>query len=1022
MKAFGYFRLDTLDQCLWREDVRIALTPKVFAVLRHLVDHPGRLVTQEELLDAIWPETYVQPEILRKYILELRKVLGDDPKSPRFIETLPKRGYRFLAATEVSSLAPAPTGVSGPVGRDGELTALDGHLRIALQGQRRLVLVTGEAGIGKSTLLDAFEQRLAGHDGMRIARGQCVEGFGGKEAYYPVLEAFGQLIRGPGADGIIRILASQAPTWLIQFPSLLKSEQREALQREILGATRERMVREICEALELLTATDPLALVLEDLHWADPSTLDLISALARRRGPCKLLVLGTYRPVDVILLQSPLKALRQDLVLHKLCFEIALERLTERDVAGYLAAEFPGKLPAGLAGLVYRHSEGNPLFMTAIVSDLVKSGLLIQEEGSWRLTAPLEQIVPDVPETLHQMLEIRVERLSEIEQRVLKSASIAGRRFSAWSVAAMLNTGMAEAEDICDSLTQRLQFLRPGRAAGVLGAGESAHYEFRHSLYREALYRRIPEGQRARWHRRLAERAEELLPDSNGLAASETALELASELALHFEQGRDFERAARYLILSAENAGRRYAHRDAAAILKHALGLLSGIAPDAARSLEIEILERISDARYAVGDLDGSGEADGMVVALAEERGLKAAQVNALTRLARVMAFSDPDACVTVCERAVRVCSTHDDPLLKARTEMLAGTWQIITNGWSKQQAERCAAARKKITELLGPEKPAYHEILYAHVQALHGEYRDAYEIARSGLERAAETRSLVVYLSSLSSLALALMHLGWWGELRGAVESGMELAEKNGNQPWRALFAAMLGWLHMQSFDFAGARRIAEGLLQTHVEEPAGQVRTIAKLTIAYADLASGQAESALPLFLKVRDRQRTPKFFLQWYWRMISEFGLVGAYLELGNLEQASTASEQFLEDALTTDDPALRAPAWDAMARVAARKGEVKRTFECVEQAFASLENHDLPSVAWRLHATAAKLHIQIRDFEAGERHCQEATSSLKRAAASFGERDPLRQSLLGAAETLKANFHRELDAARVTSAGT
>ena len=1021
MKAFGSFRLDTLEQCLWRGDARISLTPKVFAVLRYLVDHPGRLVTQDELLEAIWPETYVQPEILRKYILELRRVLGDDPKSPRFIETLPKRGYRFMAALEATPLIAAPAGVPGPVGRDRELTALDGHLRMALQGQRRLVLVTGEAGVGKSTLLDAFEQRLAGHDGMRIARGQCVEGFGGKEAYYPVLEAFGQLIRSTRAEGTVQILRSQAPSWLIQFPSLLKAEQREALQREILGATRERMVREICEALELLTAADPLALVLEDLHWADPSTLDLISALARRRGSCKLLLLGTYRPVDVILLQSSLKALRQDLVMHKLCFEIALERLTERDVAGYLTAEFPGELPAGLAELVYRHSEGNPLFMTAIVGDLVKSGLLIQEEGSWRLTAPLEQIVPDVPETLQQMLEIQVERLSETEQRVLKSASIAGRRFSGWSVAAMLNTGIADAEDICDSLTQRQQFLRPGRAAGVLGAGQSSHYEFRHSLYREALYRRIPEGQRTRWHRRLAERAEELLADSHGRTASDAALELASELALHFEHGRDFERAARYLILSAENAGRRYAHRDAAAILKHALGLLSGIAPDAARSLEIEILERISDARYAVGDLDGSGEADGMVVALAEERGLKAAQVNALTRLARVMAFSDPDACVTVCERAVRVCSTHDDPLLQARTEMLAGTWQIITNGWSKQQAERCAAARKKITELLGPEKPAYHEILYAHVQALHGEYRDAYEIARSGLERAAETRSLVVYLSSLSSLALALMHLGWWGELRGAVESGMELAEKNGNQPWRALFAAMLGWLHMQSFDLAGARRIAEGLLQTHAEEPAGQVRTIAKLTIAYADLASGQAESALPLFLKVRDRQRTPKFFLQWYWRMISEFGLVGAYLELGNLEQASTAAEQFLEDALTTDDPALRAPAWDAMARVAAGKGDFTRALEFMEQAFASIESHDLPSVAWRLHATEAQLHMQMRDFDASERDCLQAASSLNRAAASFGESDPLRRALLGAAESLKANFHRELDAARASVAG-
>ncbi len=1016
MKAFGSFRLDTGEQCLWREDVRIALTPKVFAVLRYLVDHPGRLVTQEELLGAVWPETYVQPEILRKYILELRKVLRDDPKSPRFIETLPKRGYRFLAAPEEAPLKPAPPGAPGPVGRDQDLAALEGHLRKALQGHRRLVLVTGEAGVGKSTLLDAFEQQLTGHDGMRIARGQCVEGFGGKEAYYPILDAFGQLIRGPGSQGIIQILASQAPTWLIQFPSLLKAEQREALQREILGATRERMVREICEALELLTVSYPLALVVEDLHWADPSTLDLISALARRRGPCKLLLLGTYRPVDVILLQSPLKALRQDLVMHKLCFEIGLERLTEPDVAGYLAAEFPGELPEGLAELVYRHSEGNPLFMTAIVSDLLKSGLLVQEEGAWSLTAPLAQIVPGVPETLQQMLEIQVERVSETEQRVLKSASVAGRRFSAWAVGAMLDSAVAEAEDNCDSLTQRQQFLRPGRAAGVLGAAQSAHYEFRHSLYREALYRRIPEGQRARWHRRLAERAEELLTHSRGTIASETTLELASELALHFEQGRDFERAARYLILSAENAGRRYAHRDAAAILEHAASLLSGIAPDAARILQIEILERISDARYAVGDLNGSAEADGAVIALAEERGLKAAQVNALTRLARVLAFSDPDACVTVCERAVRVSSKHDDPLLQARTEMLAGTWQIITNGWSKLQADRCAAAQKKIADALGPEKPAYYEILYAHVQALHGEYREAYEIARSGLERAAETRSLVVYLSSLSSLALALMHLGWWGELRGAVESGMELADKNGNQPWRALFAAMLGWLHMQSFDFAGARRIAGNLLETHVEEPAGQVRTIAILTIAYADLAAGQTENALQLFLKVRDRQTTPKFFLQWYWRMISEFGLVGAYLDLGSLDQADAAAQQFLDDALTTDDPALRAPAWDAMARVAARKGEVTRALDLMKQAFASLERHDLPSVAWRLHATAARLHVQMRDFDESERHCLEARSSLKRAAASFGESDLLRRSLIGAAETLQASLQRELDAAR------
>src|SRR6202040_341166 len=113
-------------------------------------------------------------------------------------------------------------------------------------------------------LVDAFHQAATRRPNLRVIRGQCVEGFGGKEAYYPVLEAVGQLLREAEGGPLVQALVRRAPTWLIQFPSLLKAEQREALQKEILGATRERMVREICEALELLTAEDPLALVLED--------------------------------------------------------------------------------------------------------------------------------------------------------------------------------------------------------------------------------------------------------------------------------------------------------------------------------------------------------------------------------------------------------------------------------------------------------------------------------------------------------------------------------------------------------------------------------------------------------------------------------------------------------------------------------------------------------------------------------------------------------------------------------------
>ena len=179
-KSFGSFRLDVANQCLWRDEQRISLAPKMFSVLRYLVDNAGRLVTQDELLQNVWPETFVQPEVLRKYVLELRKVLGDQAKNATYIETLPKRGYQFVApVTGTPSSALAPSAFSGaplaniPPGRAGVLSELERHLGVAVTGERQMVLITGEPGIGKTTVVDAFERTLFGRDGVHVARGQC---------------------------------------------------------------------------------------------------------------------------------------------------------------------------------------------------------------------------------------------------------------------------------------------------------------------------------------------------------------------------------------------------------------------------------------------------------------------------------------------------------------------------------------------------------------------------------------------------------------------------------------------------------------------------------------------------------------------------------------------------------------------------------------------------------------------------------------------------------------------------------
>src|SRR5215467_1358300 len=511
MKVFQTFRLDPANQCLWRGEHRVPLTPKAFDVLRYLVEHPRRLVTQDELLEALWPETYVNPELIKKYILGIRKVLGDQHDNPVYIETLPKRGYQFIAAVtdqEVDEQLDLPSDiVSKMVGRAGPLSELQAAFKKAVRGQRQIIFVAGEPGIGKTTLVDSFHRHASRQDSVRTARGQCVEGFGGKEPYYPMLDALGQLTRFPNADTVVQTLAKRAPTWLIQFPSLVRPEQREALQREILGATRERMVREICEALESLSSESPILLVFEDLHWVDPSTLDLISALARRREEAKLMLVCTYRPVDVILSNSSLKGLKQDLQVHNLCTEIALERLPEPAIAEYLATEFPNSsLPPGLATLIYRHSGGNPLFMEGIVQDMMKKGLIVNHDGEWTLTTALESIDPGVPQSLQQMLEVQFEKLTIAEQRALEVGSVVGEHFSAWAIATVLEEKPDNVEDLCDQLAARQQVIK---AIGIQESPDgliSAHFEFRHALYRQAIYRRIASGKLTRLHCAIAQR------------------------------------------------------------------------------------------------------------------------------------------------------------------------------------------------------------------------------------------------------------------------------------------------------------------------------------------------------------------------------------------------------------------------------------------------------------------------------------------------------------------------------------
>jgi DNA-binding winged helix-turn-helix (wHTH) protein/tetratricopeptide (TPR) repeat protein len=1029
MLEFLAFRLDTVNQCLWRrtdsgEDERIRLSPKPFALLCYLVEHPGRLVTEDEILGAVWPKLYVQPESIKTQLYEIRKVLGDDPKTPRYIETVPRRGYQFIAPVREGP-APDFAAESRPmdrhlVGRERELSELREHLRAASRGQRQVVFVCGEPGIGKTALVDEFQQRAMSEvPTLRIARGQCIEAYGGTEAYYPILEALGLLCVGSAAVSIVEILAAQAPTWLVQFPALVTERHREVLRQEIMGATRERMLREIGTALDAIAAETPLLMVLEDLQWADHSTVDLLSALARRRPMAKLMLIATSRSLDLLPSDHPLKALKQGLLVHQLCQRIDLGPLTEAQIAEYLGAESPqeGALK-GLAESVYRHSGGNPLFIVAALDHLTQRGFILRENGSWQFRVPLEEIQLGIPETLRQMIEAQIERLSEKEQLALEAASVQGAAFSASVCAAVINGDPEEYENLYDSMAHRRRIVRAADTQRLSAGSVSGRCEFVHALYREVLYRRQPLRRRSKLHRRIGDRLETLY--------SQQLSEVGSELAHHFEQSADWRRTIKYLRLAADAAERRYGHREAIALLEHALGMVPHLPESERLASEIETLEKLAVSYVASTDTR-SIETYETLIEKAAQHGSVDAEVRALLGLAAPLSWISVQRCADVLDRAVRLSSRLGDPLMRARVLANALARRISTVGWDDREAEECSRACAQLHEARdrrapGSELPDYSVGL---IPLYSSDYREssrrlieARAILRETSAAQQYTQQYMSIFPTLVEFRIVQCHLflGEWGEALRELDAEVKMLDRNGDyysaQGMRLVGAS----LHLHAMDFAQVLEICESalpLVRDPLPRAAPNTPPPIPMTFRQAMIFAGNAEIGLGNYERARDNLATAKrdmerspVILDWYWRLPLEWGFTELSLATGNLAQARADAERFIEATLVTAERTWQALAWEANARVAQKLRDQNRAGDCIAKALLITSRYDVPLAAWRVHTTAADLFAASGNRELSEQHRQRSRETIFKLADSLPRDHLLRAAFLAAPAVSRA----------------
>src|SRR5215472_1241759 len=412
--CFGDFQLDVGHGRLLCRGQEVQLRPKAWEVLCHLAARPRQVVPIDELLDSCWKDVHVGPHAVTNIIYSLRAALTAGNGEAEWIQSVARRGYRFTAPIRVaralpdSAAPPAPeTGEGGEppdalfVGRQRETVRLHRHWQQALNREQQVVLIAGEPGIGKTALVRRF--CAAVEPPPLLCIGRCTPQHREAEPYMPVLEALGPIV---SAAEMIEVAREQAPTWLIQMPWLLATDERTALRESLAGVGPARMLREGKRLFAALAEQSPVLLVLEDVHWADSATVDLLRALAESDAQSRLMLIATYRSSEIVVRDHPLRPLVSELAARKRGVDVlSLETLTLAQVRDYLERRFSAAgLAAQIAPRLEERSGGNPLFLEAMTSYLCEQGRIVHGEQGWHLATALDELEVGVPEGLREMI------------------------------------------------------------------------------------------------------------------------------------------------------------------------------------------------------------------------------------------------------------------------------------------------------------------------------------------------------------------------------------------------------------------------------------------------------------------------------------------------------------------------------------------------------------------------------------------------------------------------------------------
>lgn len=886
------------------------------------------------------------------------------------------------------------------VGRTEELAALESALDQVMAGQGRLLFVVGEPGIGKTAMLSEFLRR-ARHRPDRpftLCRGRCAEQYGAGEAYLPFLEAIGAMLMGRAAERTREIVRTYAPTWSLQLPAVFSGDA-EALQRQTVGASRDRMLREMGDMFEVMDREFPVVVLGEDFHWADPSSVDLLRYLAGRFANRRVLIVITLRDAN---LETTNPALHRGLVdLRPHGQEIRLGRLLASDVCPWLDSAFaPNRFPADFGALLERRTEGHPLFLGSLAQFLRDRGDIVWDGQSFGLARPLTDADVPAPENVRGMIRRALDALPEADRTALQHASVLGREFVSAVLAGLVEPGELPQQERAAreiALEERLSSIeRNHHLLVALGEEElpdgalAVRYRFTHSLYPEVLYEDLVSTRRHNLHRKAALVLTARFGERGGA--------LATPLAQHFEKGRDFPSAITWRLRAADNAAARYLYTEAIAHCDRGVSLLERVEEQERARLSLLLHEKRGSLHHAVGRFDLAVRDFTLMRERARAAESAERECDALLGLAHALFFARrSDEMAVRAHEALEVAAKTGSAPRRAAARLAVAF--LLQDTGDLANAEAILGPLVDEARALG-QKSVLMGALFQR-GSLHywrSEYAAAEALLQEALALATETGDGFTALVALMLTGISQVNLGRVAEGRQNLLEGVALARRNGESFWLVRLLGQVAWLHRELQDFDRARELDKEAVKVARETGARWApEPDALLSLFLDDARSGEATAEATEARALFDQASSDRTLVGWFFEIRKESAFAEHHASRGEWPAVREHAQRLLQAASEKGTPTYGVSAHKHLADAALAEGRPAEAEASLATALDLLRVHPCPLIAWRTWASVGRLRARTGDANGAHAAWLEAASIVREIAANVDD-EPLQERFL------------------------